>query len=209
MKYFKIILSFLICINCNSSKTQQLKTNSKTVSILFIGNSLTNTNNLPDLVKTEAKKQGILIKTKMIAFPNYALLDHWNDGMVQKEIRSKTYDYVIIQQGPSSQTFGREILIDYGKKYSDLCKENNTQLCYFMVWPSLSYYKTFEGVIKNHKEAAQINNAILLPVGEVWKSYFDASKKLDYYSNDGFHPSLKGSQVAAETIVHYLFENKN
>lgn len=203
MKALKIIFIFLICLNCNSSKP--FKSNNA-VNILFIGNSLTYTNNLPQLVKTIAKQRGITIKTKLIAYPNYAILDHWNDGLVQKEIASKKYNYVIIQQGPSSQAFGKSILLDYGKKYSSLCKESDSKLCYFMVWPSRTYYNTFDKVIENHKEAALLNNAVLLPVGELWKTRFDTTNNFDYYSSDGFHPSQLGSQVAAEIIFKYLFE---
>ena len=173
-------------------------------SILFIGNSLTYTNNLSELVKSNAKLKGIIIATEMIAFPNYAIIDHWNDGVVQEQIASKKYDFVIIQQGPSSQSWGREVLIEYGKKFSDLCKENDTKLSYFMVWPSLTYYHTFDGVIKNYRDAASINGAILCPVGEVWKEYFDTTNNFDYYGPDGFHPSPKGSQVAADVIVKRL-----
>lgn len=209
MKHIKVILLFLICINCNTTKTTQKNDLKISYSILFIGNSLTYTNNLPKLVEDKAKEKGVEIKTKMIAFPDYALLDHWNDGNIQKEISTKQYDFVIVQQGPSSQNFGREILIDYGKKYNRLCKENGTQLCFFMVWPSLTYYNTFDGVIKNHKEASRLNNAILLPVGEVWKTHFNTTKNFDYYSSDGFHPSLKGSKNAAEIIVEHLLKKEN
>jgi len=204
----KLIILFcgLIITYSDSYSQQKFRINaSKTnINILFIGNSLTYTNNLPELVKKSAKLQGIEIDSKMIALPNYAIIDHWNDGEVQKLITSKKYDFVIIQQGPSSQNNGRNMLIEYGKKYSSICKLNNAKLCYFMVWPSLSYYHTFDGVIKNHKDAASINNSILLPVGEVWKDYFDRTDDFQYYSSDGFHPSLEGSQIAAKVIVEYL-----
>lgn len=85
------------------------------MNILFIGNSLTYTNNLPKLVKKHADLNGIKINAKMIAFPNYAIEDHWNEGKVQKLISSKKFNYVIIQQGPSSQNDGRKMLIEYGK----------------------------------------------------------------------------------------------
>ena len=204
----KIIIVFLAIIIVNSSSYGQQSIsnkNSKTVyHILFVGNSLTYSNNLPKLVKKSAKLKDVEIKTKMIAFPNYAIEDHWNDGQVQKLISSKKYDFIIIQQGPSSQNDGRKILIDYGEKYTKLCNLNNAKLCYFMVWPSLNYYHTFDGVIKNHRDAASINNSILLPVGEVWKEFIDSTNSLEYYSSDGFHPSLKGSQIAANVIVEYL-----
>ncbi len=174
-------------------------------NILFIGNSLTYTNDLPDLVKKRAKQKGVIVGTKMVALPNFAIVDHWAIGEVQQYIESNKFDFVIVQQGPSSQQEGRQILIEYGAMYSDLCKSNNAEFGYFMVWPSLTYYNTFDGVIKNHQDAASINNAILCPVGEVWKTHFDTTNNFNYYGPDGFHPSIIGSQVAAEVIVDTLF----
>ena len=74
-----------------------------------------------------------------------------------------------------------------------------------MVWPSLKYYHTFDGVIKNYTDAAAINNTILIPVGKVWKDYFDKSNNFQYYGPDGFHPSITGSEISAKVIVETLF----
>jgi len=206
----KILTLFcLFIISFSDAYSQQTSSNkaSKTkTSILFIGNSLTYTNNLPELVKKTAKQQGIKIDYKMIAFPDYSILDHWNEGEIQKLIATKNYDFVIIQQGPSSQINGRDMLFEYGKKYSSICKVNNAKLCYLTVWPSLNYYQSFDNVIKNYKDAALFNNAILLPVGHVWKDYFESTGNFQYYGSDGFHPSLEGSKIAAKTIVEYLFK---
>jgi len=222
MKLLKFALILFTCFtsyNCsdNTSKTEEQSEtyidinlnldnlDNTDYNILFIGNSLTYTNNLPDLVKQKASEKGINLGIKTIAKPNYAIVDHWAEGEVQHYIESKKFDYVIIQQGPSSQQEGRDMLIEGGKKYAELCAANNAKLCYFMVWPSLTYYHTFDGVIKNHEDAATINNAILCPVGIVWKDHFDATNEFDYYGIDGFHPSLLGSQNAANVIVSTLF----
>jgi hypothetical protein len=205
MKKLILLLALLVSFSSSFSQHKLSKKTNKTVYILFIGNSLTSTNDLPDLVKKSAKIKGLKVVTKLIAYPNYAIVDHWNDGRVQELIASKRFDYVIIQQGPSSQNDGRKMLIENGKDYSSLCELNDAKLCYFMVWPSLVNYHTFDRVIKNHKDAAAINNAIILPVGEIWKNYIDSSNNYEYYSSDGFHPSLEGSQIAAQVIVEYLF----
>lgn len=176
------------------------------INLLFIGNSLTYYNDLPLLVKDEASLLGYDIGVKSYARGNYAIIDHWNDGEVQREIESGVFDYVIIQQGPSSQLLGREWLIEYGARYKALCEANETELAFYMVWPSLEYYDTFDGVIRNYSDAASINNSILCPVGRVWKDHFDATDDFSYYGGDGFHPSLKGSKVAAEVIVETLFD---
>lgn len=208
LKLQTLLLALLISLSGNAfQEASNGVTPSDKAHILFIGNSLTYYNDLPKLVKKEAKRKGVKVTTKMVAHPNYAIMDHWNDGEIQKLIRTKKYDYVIVQQGPSSQKEGKELLIDYGKKLSYLCKNNQAELCFFMVWPSQQYYHTFSKVIANHKEAAKITNAILLPVGEVWKAHFDTTNNLDYYSADRFHPSLKGSKKAAEVIVDHLFKN--
>lgn len=173
-------------------------------NILFIGNSLTYYNDLPFLVKKEAKKRNIKVETKIVAYPNYAIIDHWNEGKVQKLIKSKKYDYVIIQQGPSSQKDGYDMLVNDGKKYARLCKANNVKLAYFMVWPSITYYHTFNGVVTNYTSGATLNKAILCAVGKKWKEYIDTTNDFSFYGLDGFHPSLKGSKFAAKIIVESL-----
>ena len=200
------LYSFIIILILSITKGIAQDKSKKETSILFIGNSLTYYNDLPELVKVHCKKLGIKIKYDMVAKPNYAIVDHWAEGKVQKLIAKENYDYVIVQQGPSSQQEGRQMLIESGKDYKALCEAHNTQLCYYTVWPSQTYYHTFDGVIKNHRDAANINDAILLPVGEVWKDYFDRSNNFQYYGPDGFHPSLLGSKVAARVIVETLFK---
>ena len=175
------------------------------VQILFVGNSLTYTNDLPKLVTKEAKSKGINVKTVMIAYPNYSLQDHWDQNTFQNLLELSEFDYLVIQQGPSSQTEGKETLLKYGRMFKNLCEKNKTRLAYFMVWPSLQYYESFHEVIENHENASIKNQAILCPVGEIWKNYITTHQKFDLYSADGFHPSRKGSQIAAEVIVASLF----
>jgi len=175
-----------------------------TVRILFVGNSLTYTNNLPQLVKEVGAKNNIRIQTEMLAYANYALEDHWNDGELQGLINTGKYDYVVVQQGPSSQADGKAMLLDYGERIKLLCDKQNAKLAFYMVWPARANYHTFDGVIANYSAAAQQTNSILCPVGQVWKAYFDSTQNFSYYGADGFHPSFAGSQRAAEIIFASL-----
>ncbi len=199
-KYHYILILSLFVSTCFAQKPLERK-----VKVLFVGNSLTYTNNLPNLVQKKAKENRIDLEVAMMAFPNYALIDHWEDGKVQQMIREEAYDYVFIQQGPSSQPYGREVLFTYGKKFKDLCQTHNSELVFFMVWPSQTYYHIFEAVIRNHEDAAKAINVVVCPVGRIWKDHFDKTKDFSYYGSDGFHPSLKGSLAAAEILVNCLF----
>ncbi|MBA6155530.1 SGNH/GDSL hydrolase family protein [Tenacibaculum sp. S7007] len=177
--------------------------------ILFVGNSLTYTNNMPEILEYIGKKNGVRIKTKSLCFPNYAIIDHLNQGVLQKLLEKQSFDYIIIQQGPSSQEQGKQMLLEDGAKMKALCNKYNIKLGYYIVWPSVRYYHTFNKVIENHTLAAKQNNAILFPVGTVWKEYNTYKEKENLYSLDNFHPSKTGSFLAAITIFHQLYPTKN
>ncbi|MEK6151746.1 SGNH/GDSL hydrolase family protein [Flavobacteriaceae bacterium 3-367] len=173
--------------------------------VLFMGNSLTYTNDLPQLVAYLAKNFDKSLETTSLCFPNYALEDHWNDGLFQKMLAEQNFDYVIVQQGPSSQEAGKQMLLEYGKKIKNVCAQYGAQLAYYMVWPSKRYYFTFDKVIANHEQAAKELRALLFPVGVHWKTYGKNDFSAQLYGPDDFHPSPAGTFLAALTIFHGLF----
>ncbi len=177
--------------------------------VLFIGNSLTYSNDLPNILKHIGKDFKIIIKTKALCYPNYGLEDHWNDKKFQNLMHQQHFDNVIIQQGPSSQPPGKQMLVHYGTKINTVCKRKNATLGYFMVWPAKRYYHTFDGVIANHQYATKISEAQLYPAGVVWKMYEAKGNLESLYSYDQFHPSTAGSLLAALTIFKGLFPNKD
>lgn len=173
------------------------------VRILFVGNSLTYTNNLPALVVSIGNAQGKSVYSETLANPNYAIEDHWNDGKMQKLICEGDFDFVVIQQGPSSQADGRQMLFEYGQRIKNICLSRGTELAFFMVWPAKANYHMFDGVIKNYTDAATETNSILCAVGAEFKRHGD-SGDYSFYSSDSFHPSAAGSQRAAEIIFSTL-----
>lgn len=189
----------------SSACTPRPVTRPGTTKILFVGNSLTYTNDLPALVSALGSNKGHLIENEVLAKPNYALEDHWQEGCLQTMIESGFFDFVVIQQGPSSQTDGATSLLEFGNRIKELCDAHDTKLAYFMVWPARVYYYTFPGVISNYTNAANSTHSILCPVGLIWKNYQDRTGDFSYYGPDDFHPSMAGSQVAAEIIYKALF----
>jgi hypothetical protein len=218
IKYISVsgsIVAGLICFTITISAGKKTKPgqpetgvvlNDSVKNILFIGNSLTYYNDLPNLVARDGKDSGIEIKTDLIAYANYALEDHWNDGRIQQLIATKKYDFVVVQQGPSSQPDGRAMLLNDGARIKALCVTHNTQLAFFMVWPAFVNFNNFDEVIKNYTDAAAITKSLLCPVGKVWKEYFLSTGDYSYYGPDMFHPSQKGSENAALIIFRTLFK---
>ena len=177
--------------------------------ILFVGNSLSYSNDLPGMVEKIGKSFNKYIKTQCLCFPNYGLEDHWNNATVQKLLQEGRFDYVVFQQGPSSQAYGRSSLHDFGGKISTLANANDVQPAYFMVWPSVQYYQTFDGVIQNHTDAATANEALLIPAGRAWRTYHESGREPSLYAYDNFHPSEAGSFLAALSIFKTLFSESN
>lgn len=131
------------------------------------------------------------------------------NGQLQEELRSHKYEFVVFQQGPSSQEDGRSSLIKYGGYISSLARESHATPVYFMVWPSLGYYHTFPLVIENYEKAANENDALLIPVGRSWKQIHDGIPGSGLYAQDNFHPSEKGSRLAALITYATLFGEMN
>ncbi|MCE7991948.1 MAG: hypothetical protein HEP71_08210 [Roseivirga sp.] len=174
-------------------------------SYLFVGNSLSYYNEMPSILVEIAAAYDLVIGADCLCKPNYAILDHWAETELEALIASKAYVQVILQQGPSSQAFGRSVLLEYGPKISQLASSHQTKTAFYMVWPSKAYYYTFQGVIDNYTEAAKVSDADLFPVGHVWKDYIEETGDESIYGADGFHPSVKGSFLAAWVMFRFLY----
>ena len=199
------LIFLVLCTACSVPRSKAHVTD-KSIDVLFVGNSLTYANDLPGLLENLAMEKGFMVNTQMIAKPNYALSDHLAEGQIQSLLNYR-FDYMIVQQGPSSQEEGRLMLLDACSEMKKLCDQHGTKLMVFMVWPAYANYTTFEGVIQNYTEAAKKTNAILIPAGSKWKEITD-KKDLSYYDSDLFHPSKKGSKMVADLIYEAIIQEQ-
>lgn len=204
IKIISILYYLLLFLAIEEAAGQKDIQSVKPIKILLIGNSLSYTNNLPELLQQECATKNVKAGVDILAKPNYSLADHWKEGTIKKLLSSGGYMYIVVQQGPSSQADGLEMLLEYGQKLAKLCKRKDMKLVFFMVWPSLNNYHTFDGVISNYTLAAKKTNALLCPVGKEWKAYFDETNDFSFLGPDGFHPSVKGSQSIAEIMIRTL-----
>lgn len=176
------------------------------LSILFIGNSLTATNELPALVATIAESVGHSIAFGSIAPPNFSLEDHWNTGTTER-IREARADVVVMQQGPSTLPENQEHLRIWAQQLAAPIREAGGSPALFMVWPSKARFEFFDAVRESYQGAAQAVNGTFLPAGETWRTAWRLDPDLSLYGPDDFHPSLLGSLAAALTIYAVLFED--
>lgn len=201
----KYCLLFALLLCWNSAKALPAPYTNKTIRLLFVGNSLTYTNDVPALVKELGQNDSVLIQYKIMAYPDYGLDDHLAEGKVQNEIETGNYTYVIVQQGPSALPASQTALIQSVKKFQELCNQTkHTKLAVYMVWPSKARLFDLDQVIDSYRNAAVKNNALICPAGLAWKKTWLVNPSISLYGEDGFHPNLSGSILAAMTIYGKL-----
>ncbi|MFP5246780.1 MAG: SGNH/GDSL hydrolase family protein [Thermoanaerobaculia bacterium] len=168
-------------------------------TILFIGNSLTYTNDLPAMVERIGRAMGVRIVTETVAAPNYALEDHLGSLDFSAALRKRKWDFIVLQQGPSSLDASRTLLIRDTKRIRELApKESHIAL--LMVWPSRQRAADADRVAASYRAAAEAVGGVCIPAGEAWRH----APKRTLYGEDGFHPSRDGTYLAALTVVQTL-----
>jgi lambda repressor-like predicted transcriptional regulator len=173
--------------------------------VLFIGNSLTYSNDLPGLVARLARAKGVRVTCASVAFPNYSLEDHWQRGDALREIRKGGWSLVVLQQGPSAAPESQVLLREYVKRFDKEIRAAGARTSLYMVWPSRARPQDFDGVIRSYTAAAKDVKAKLFPVGDAWRVVWSRDASLELYSPDGLHPSALGAYVAALVIVKTAF----
>jgi hypothetical protein len=166
--------------------------------VLFIGNSLTSWNNLPEIVAALADSAGTeRIVPSEVTYGDFSLEDHWGRGDSRVAIAHGGWELVVLQQGPSSLEANRALLIDYSRRFAGEIRRVGAEPALYGVWPQLPDFQTFDRAIESYALAAQEIDALLFPVGAAWRAAWQREPSLELYSSDGLHPSLAGSYLAA------------
>ena len=173
--------------------------------VLFIGNSLTYFNALPDLMVEVARSAGdSSLSAAMVALPSYAILDHWDEGSALRELRTKRWTHVVLQQGPSSQEEGAAWLNEGMRRFAPVVRAAGAEPVLYMVWPQRSRAEDFPGVLAHYRDAAALVHGIFAPAGDAWRAALAADSTAPLYGPDGFHPSREGSYLAAVVLLARL-----
>ena len=216
MKKILLFLAFIPLLSFGQSKKE----------VLFIGNSYTYYNDLPDLVKEIALSFGDTLVHESSTPGGSNFNAHSTNSQSLSKINQQQWDYVVLQaqsQEPSfspsqvaSDTYPyAEILVD-----SILANSSCTEPLFFMTWGrkygdqnNCQFYPpvcTYAGMQKRLRESyldmSFLHNASCSPVGLAWKKSIAIDSTIDLYSTDNSHPSIYGSYLAACTFYASIFK---
>jgi hypothetical protein len=176
----------------------------KVVRVLFLGNSLTASNDLPAVVQAMARAGGVRFVYKALTPGGASLEDQWQASPARRLLTGARWDYVVLQQGPSSQPEGRDHLRRWALRWADLARAQGATPALYMVWPFQGQTDGFRLVSQSYREAAIASKSRLLPAGEAWAEAVLSQPTVPLYSADGLHPTVAGTYLAALVITRGL-----
>ncbi len=226
----KLLTSILLFTFFISSMHAQV---SKKISVLFLGNSYTYVNVLPNLVQQLGYAMGDSIFVDYYAVGGYTLQLHSVDANTITKINQQQWDYVVLQEQSQLPSFPpSQVMTDvipYALQLDSMIKANNpcTKTVFYMTWgrkygdaSNCAFYPpvcTYLGMQQRLKDSyllmADTTNSIVAPVGEAFHLSIQTDSTLELYQTDQSHPSLEGSYLAASTfyscITHKQITNQN
>ena len=193
--------------------------------VLFIGNSYTYVNNLPQMVQQMAESNGMQMNFEQVTPGGATFSQQCSSTGAMDMIGQGGWDAVVLQaqsQEPSFpwSQFTAETY-PYACQLADAIYEKNdcAEVVFYMTWgrkngdaqngqvfDSLATYAGMDDLLcARYTYMAQQNNASVSPVGKVWRKLRADHPEIELYQSDESHPSLEGSYAAACSFYTILF----
>ena len=194
--------------------------------VLFIGNSYTYGNNMPQMVSEIAYSFGDTLNYDSSLLGGATFNIHSTNSATLSKISQEPWDYVVLQGQsqepslspgyvntnvyPAVQTLINIIaqsslciepmfFMTWGRKYGDASN------C--VPWPPVCTYLGMQEQLRlRYLDFASIHNASCTPVGMAWKQSIAQDSTINLYSSDNSHPSIYGSYLAACTFYASIFK---
>lgn len=190
-------------------------------SVLFLGNSYTAANNLPQLFKSITESLGDAVNVDARTPGGTTFQGHAYNGATYQKIQSNPWHFVVLQAQSQEPSFPDSQVntntLPYAQQLSDSVYANNfcTQVLYYMTWgrkngdaqwAPISTYDGMQTRLRNaYVRFADSTEASVSPVGMAWKYVRETDPTIELYTADESHPSYAGSYLAACTFYASVF----
>lgn len=182
-------------------------TGQRTLRVLFIGNSLTYTNDLPGMIAAMVGATDLpAFEYAMLVPPNFSLSDHWERGEALELIGQSGWDFVILQQGPSALPESRTLLRADAARFAEVIRAAGAEPAFYAVWPMLQRFGDFPHASESYQLAAADTAGLLIPAGEAWRAAWQRDPCLQLYAPDGLHPTPTGTYLTALVMIARLYD---
>ena len=176
------------------------------VRVLFLGNSYTYGNKLPQVVASlaAADKSARPLQVKMVAGGGKNLVWHARNKASQDAIATGRWDYVILQDQSLTPTLMPQRTRQGAGLLDAAIRKAGAKTMFFMTWqrrptPELleKYPDMHQRNSKTYMDLGRELKAAVAPVGYAWKMAYDANPNWPLYAKDNSHPSRMGTYLTA------------
>lgn len=205
------VLSLLLVAGSNYTPTAQAPPQTpKPLRVLFVGNSYTYYNNLPEMLEQMSLSEGAVprIQARMIVAGGATLGQHWQGGAALWSIQHGGWDLVVLQEqsslGPSPMVDGLPTIrspddfYKYARLFDEVIRQAGARTVFFSTWARRNApLQNQQALDYAYMRIARELHAQIAPVGLAWEDLRSRTSSVDPYSQDGSHPSPAGSYLAA------------
>jgi hypothetical protein len=158
------------------------------------------------MVQRLATSGGLDWDVHSVTIGGASLDDHIQDGTAVRLLANEQWDFVVLQQGPSTLPESRTNLRMGVASFRPLIEQAGGRVALYEVWPDSTwsadrFLADFDRVRDSYALAARDVGGLFLPAGEAWRTAWALHPTFKFYGPDEFHPSPEGSYLAALTIV--------
>lgn len=173
------------------------------MKVLFIGNSHTYMNDMPQLVREMIENvTGKPCEVFMLAYSARSLKWHMGEEYFSERfnILHGNYDYCVIQEQAHPMTDEADT-IAYAGRIIELCRKVGTTPIIFETWAEKAKPENQPEMNRRYQSLAKEQGALLAPIGEIWSEVKDSA---DLYYRDGAHASFVGDYLIAMTLTKLI-----
>ena len=177
--------------------------------VLWIGNSFTYVNDLPQLVASLARtanRSPIPVNTAMLD-GGQTLKGAYNRSDLAPTI-ARGWDVVVLQEQSTTPLTAPDTMRKYGVLIADAAKRAGARVLLFETWPDAGAGANAPLIRAAYEALAKAADGVLVPVGQGWTALQSARADLVLYLDDGSHPSPIGSYLAA-CVFHNLLYSRS
>ena len=193
----------------------------KPLRVLFVGNSYTYYNNLPEMVAAIAASAGVRMEVRMVARGGATLQQTWDISEVRQVLhegpREARWDYVVLQEhsllGTSyvdgvQQMSDPEPFWDTIRLYDAEIRKVHAKTILYETWARKSDPGQQSGLNHAYLAIAQELNVGLAPVGMAWARVREMEPNYPLHIADGSHPTPAGTYLAACVLTETILGKK-
>lgn len=217
MKQFVLFLFIVLIVSgCTSYECTDLQDASCT-RVLFIGNSLTSVNDLPNTFSALAQSGKHKVQMGMEAQPGWSLADHVESAEMDYALNSQTWTYVVLQEQSvySAMSASRDFYMYPAlRSLVPQIRSTGATPLLFLTWARKHGVPEF-GIIDYESMQVQVNDGYyeiaselempVVPVGSAWRLAVAEHPELTLWQNDGNHPTEQGTYLAACVFYEAIF----